>query len=71
MQCRQPEPTPVQRQSRLSQREDPMFDSLDEDFIRNDQSTSTTRERRLFYAVVILVSIILFGGLYAGLRYLE
>jgi hypothetical protein len=48
-----------------------MFDSLEDKIRRDDQSTSTPTDRRLFYAVVLLVSGILFGGLYAGIRYLE
>jgi hypothetical protein len=48
-----------------------MFTSLEEEIKRDDQATSTPRERRLFYAVVLLVSAILFSGLYAGIKYLE
>lgn len=48
-----------------------MFDGLDDEIKRDNQATSTPRERRLFYAVVLLVSGILFGGLYAGIKFLE
>jgi hypothetical protein len=45
-----------------------MFSSLDEEIRRDDQATTTPRERWLYYAAVLLVSIVLFGGLYAGIR---
>jgi hypothetical protein len=48
-----------------------MFDSLDDDFKRYDQSTSTQRERWIRYTVVVLVSLLAFGCLYAGIRLLE
>ena len=49
----------------------PVFNTLDDEIKRDDQATSTPRDRRLFYAVVLLVSVILFSGLYAGIKYLE
>jgi hypothetical protein len=48
-----------------------MFNSLDEEIKRDDHATSTARERWLRYAAVLLVSAVLFGGLYAGIRFLE
>jgi hypothetical protein len=51
--------------------ENPMFESLDDEIRRDDKATSTQKERRLFYAAVMLVSLILFGGLIAGIQYLE
>ena len=48
-----------------------MFDSLEEEMKRNDEATSSPRERWLRYAAVLLVSLVLFGGLYAGIRFLE
>jgi hypothetical protein len=48
-----------------------MFNSLDEELKRDDQETSTPRERWLRYAAVLLVSMVLFGGLYAGIHFLE
>jgi hypothetical protein len=48
-----------------------MFNTLDDEIKRDNQATTTARERRLFYAVVLLVSGILFSGLYAGIKYLE
>ena len=47
-----------------------MFNSLDDEIKRDDQKTSTPRERYLRYAAVLLASIILFGSLYAGIRFL-
>ena len=48
-----------------------MFNSLDEEIKRDDQATSTARERWLRYGAVLLASIVLFGSLYAGIRFLE
>lgn len=47
-----------------------MFNSLDEEIQRDDQAMSTARERWLRYALVLLASVVLFGGLYAGIRFL-
>ena len=48
-----------------------MFNSL-EDELKQDQEAVTTRAQRwIRYAVVVLVSAILFGGLYAGVLFLE
>ena len=48
-----------------------MFNSLDEEIKRDEQKTSTPRERWMFYASVVLASAVLFGGLYVGIRFLE
>jgi hypothetical protein len=48
-----------------------MFTSLDEEIKRDDQASTTPRERRLFYIMVLLISGILFSGLYAGIKYFE
>ena len=48
-----------------------MFNSLDEEIKRDDQATSTSRERWLRYTAVLVISVVLFGGLYAGIRFLE
>ena len=48
-----------------------MFDSLEDKIRHDDQATSTPRERWLRYAAVLVVSAVLFGGLYAGIRFLE
>jgi len=47
-----------------------MFSSLDDQIRRYDQTTTTPRERWLYYAAVLLASIVLFGGLCAGIRFL-
>lgn len=48
-----------------------MFDSLADEIKRDDNSTSTQIERWIRYAVVVLLSIALFGGAYVGIRFLE
>ena len=48
-----------------------MFNSLEDEMKRDEQATTTPRQRWLLYATVALVSVILFGGLYAGIRFLE
>ena len=48
-----------------------MFDSLDDDFKRADQATSTPRDRWLRYAAALLMSLLVLGGLYFGIRALE
>jgi len=48
-----------------------MFNSLDEQIERGEGRTPTRWERLLQYAGVLLVSTVLFGGLYFGIRFLE
>lgn len=48
-----------------------MFQSLDEEIKRDERSRSTPKERFVFYTAVLLVSVVLFGGLYLGIRFLE
>lgn len=48
-----------------------MFDTLDEKMKRDDQNTTTPQQRWLRYLAVLLFSGVLFGGLYAGIRFLE
>jgi hypothetical protein len=48
-----------------------MFNSLDDQMKRDDQATSTRGERWLRYAAVLVVSLVLFGGLYAVVRFVE
>lgn len=47
-----------------------MFESLDEQMKHDDAETSTPKERMLKWALTGLVAIILFGGLYMGVRLL-
>ena len=48
-----------------------MFDSLDDELKRNEQEVSTPAQKWVHYAVVLLAATVLFGGLYAGFRFLE
>ena len=48
-----------------------MFDSLDEEMKRDEQATRTPTQRWLVYSVVLLASIVLFGGLYSAIRFFE
>lgn len=48
-----------------------MFENLDDKIKRDEQASSTPRERWVFYTIVVVLSVFLFGGLYAGIRYLE
>ena len=48
-----------------------MFNSLDDEIQRDDQATTTARERWLRYAAVLLVTLALFGSLYAGIKFLD
>ena len=48
-----------------------MFDSLS-DRIKQDEHASVNKtERYLRWALVAIVSLVLFGGLYIGVRFLE
>ena len=48
-----------------------MFDSLDERIKHDDAAETTTRERIAKVAVISLLSIVLFGGLYLAVHFLE
>jgi hypothetical protein len=45
-----------------------MFDSLDETMKRDLDREVSSRERWIRYAVVAVSSVLLFGGLYMGIR---
>ena len=48
-----------------------MFDSL-ADRIREDEQEGTTRNQRILrYGAVLLLTVVLFGGLYMGVQFLE
>jgi hypothetical protein len=48
-----------------------MFESLDE-HIKHDQEAETTRTERILRLVaVVVISVVVFGGLYFGVRLLE
>lgn len=48
-----------------------MFDSLDEQMKHDAEEASTKKERMLKWALVAVVSCVLFGGLYMGVRMLS
>lgn len=48
-----------------------MFDSLDDQMKVHEQKESTPTERWLRWTAVAIVSVLLFGGLYYGVRMLE
>jgi hypothetical protein len=48
-----------------------MFESLDEHMKHDEQLETTSTERWLRYLAVVVVSVVVFGGLYFGVRMLE
>ena len=48
-----------------------MFESLDDQMKHDQDQESTPRERWLKWLLVAVVSILVFGGLYMGVRLLE
>ncbi|WP_321472341.1 hypothetical protein [uncultured Paludibaculum sp.] len=48
-----------------------MFESLDEQMKHDDDEVTTPKERYLKWLLVGVVSVLLFGGLYMGVRLLE
>ncbi len=48
-----------------------MFDSLADRIREDDHQQVTNTERYIRWAAVIVISIVLFGGLYMGVRLLE
>jgi hypothetical protein len=48
-----------------------MFDSLADRIREDDHREVTNTERYIRWAAVIVISIVLFGGLYMGVRLLE
>ncbi len=48
-----------------------MFESLDDQMKHDADETTTPRERWLKWLLVGIVSVLLFGGLYMGVRLLE
>jgi hypothetical protein len=51
--------------------EDEMFNSLEDELKRDEQRESTPMPRWFLYLTVLLASVILFAGLYVGIRFLE
>jgi hypothetical protein len=48
-----------------------MFDSLDEQMKMDEQREVSQKERIVRWAVVAISSVLLFGGIYYGVRFLE
>jgi hypothetical protein len=48
-----------------------MFDSLDEQMKHDAQRESSRTERVMVWVSVVVVSVLVFGGLYFGVRMLE
>ena len=48
-----------------------MFDSLDDQMKADLNKESSSTERMIRYAVTAVAAVILFGGLYLGVAYLE
>jgi len=47
-----------------------MFESLDEQMKHHDAAETTKTQRLLKWLVVLVLSVLIFGGLYLGLRML-
>ncbi len=45
-----------------------MFDSLDETMRKDAKTASSTTERMMIWLVVAAASVLVFGGLYYGIR---
>ena len=48
-----------------------MFDSLADRMREDDHQAVRSSERYLRWALVAVISVVLFGGLYIGVRFLE
>jgi hypothetical protein len=48
-----------------------MFDSLADKMKEDDKKEHSTTERMVVWVVVAVASVVLFGGLYMGVRLLE
>jgi len=48
-----------------------MFDSLDEQIKHDTAEQTTGKQRMLIWLVVMVLSLLIFGGLYLGVRFLE
>ena len=48
-----------------------MFESLDETMRHDAKEASSAKERILLWISVAIVSVVVFGGLYVGVRVLE
>jgi hypothetical protein len=48
-----------------------MFDDLQEQMRHDDSEVMTARDRWLRHVVVFLIAVVVFGGVYAAIRFLE
>ena len=48
-----------------------MFDSLDEQMRNDDSKVSTPSEKAIKWLLVVVVSLLVFGGLYFGVHMME
>lgn len=48
-----------------------MFDSLDEQIKKDEHKSVSNKERAMFWTVAILASVAIFGGIYAGMHYMQ
>lgn len=48
-----------------------MFESLDDQMKHDDTESSSASERWIRNASIVIVSLLVFGGLYAGLMFME
>lgn len=48
-----------------------MFDSLDEQMKRDDDKIHSNKERIMMYTLYLVAAIIVFGGLYLGMHYMN
>jgi uncharacterized membrane protein len=48
-----------------------MFDSLDEQMKRHEDRETTPRERMMRWALAVLVTFLVLGGLYFGVQMLD
>jgi hypothetical protein len=48
-----------------------MFDSLDDQMKKDDRESISPKERYLVWFSVAVLSVVIFGGLYLGMQFLE
>jgi cytochrome b subunit of formate dehydrogenase len=48
-----------------------MFESLDEQMKRDEDRETTPRERMMHWALAILITVLVLGGLYFGVQMLD
>ncbi len=52
----------------LQDKEDSMFDSLDDQMKKDLDKQTTTKQRVMLWVAVAAASVLVFGGLYLGVR---